>query len=208
MPYSDFTLDAAVRTLGVTVAEADLFPGLVPAAVPDWLPGLLARGTRLALISEKARSEFIVAPLLLAARELTGDRLAIFSGQRLDQDAARGLTGECDFLLTLGPSVPPLQAPLVAVVEAKKNDIEGGLGQCTAQMVAARGVQRRRRPAGPADVRVRHDRGGVAVPPPDGGRGRSARPPVLPGQPARHPGRRPGRRRRRVLIPQAALPRV
>lgn len=31
-----------------------------------------------------------------------------------------------------------LRSPIVAVVEAKKNDIEAGLGQCFAQMVAAR----------------------------------------------------------------------
>ncbi len=150
MAFSEFTLDSAVRSLGVTVGEADLFPGLVPAAVPDWLPGWLARGTRLALISEKARSEFIVVPILLAAKELAGGRLAIFSGQRLDVDAARGLTGECDFLLALGPSVPPLRAPIVAVVEAKKNDVEAGLGQCVAQLVAAREFNAASR--GPAPV--------------------------------------------------------
>jgi len=138
MAFSEFTLESAVRSLGVTVREADLFPGLSPAAVPAWLPGWLARGTRLALISEKARSEFIVVPILLAARELCGDRFAIFSGQRLDVDVARGLSGECDFLLALGPPVPPVRSPIAAVVEAKKNDVEAGLGQCVAQMVAAR----------------------------------------------------------------------
>jgi hypothetical protein len=138
MAFSEFTLESAVRDLGVAVREADLFPALAPAAAPDWLPHLLARGTRLALISEKARSEFIVAPILLAARELSSGRLAIFSGQRLDVDAERGLVGECDFLLALGPAVPPLRSPIAAVVEAKKNDVEGGLGQCIAQMVAAR----------------------------------------------------------------------
>ena len=138
MAFSEFTLDSAVRALGVTVSEADLFPNLIPAVAPDWLPELLARGTRLALISEKSRSEFIVVPILLAAKELSSGRLAIFSGQRLDVDAARGLTGECDFILALGPSVPPLLAPIAAIVEAKKNDVEAGLGQCIAQMVAAR----------------------------------------------------------------------
>ncbi len=137
MAFSEFTLDSAVRSLGVTVSEADLFPNLVPANTPSWLPELLARGTRLALISEKSRSEFIVVPILLAAKELCGGRLAIFSGQRLDVDAARGLTGECDFILALGPSVPPLLAPIAAIVQAKKNDVEAGLGQCIAQMVAA-----------------------------------------------------------------------
>jgi hypothetical protein len=33
---------------------------------------------------------------------------------------------------------PALRAPLLVVVEAKKNDIEEGLAQCAAQMVAAR----------------------------------------------------------------------
>ena len=138
MAYSEFTLDSAVRSLGITVSEADLFPNLVPEVASSWLLDLLARGTRLALISEKSRSKFIVVPILLAAKELCGGRLAIFSGQRLDVDAARGLTGECDFILALGPSVPPLLAPIAAIVEAKKNDVEADLGQCIAQMVAAR----------------------------------------------------------------------
>ncbi len=137
MAFGEFTLDSALKSLGVAVRESNLFPSLIPAAIPAWLPDWLARGTRLALISEKSRSEFIVVPILLAAKELSGGRLAIFSGQRLDVDASRGLTGECDFILALGPSVPPLRSPIAAIVEAKKNDVEGGLGQCVAQMVAA-----------------------------------------------------------------------
>jgi hypothetical protein len=138
MSYSEFTLEAVEQKLGVTTQEADLFPDAPTSSVPDWLPGWLARGTRLALISEKARSEFIVVPILLAARELTGDRFAIFSGLRLDVDVEAGLVGECDFILAVGPALPPLHAPVMTVVEAKKNDVEAGLGQCIAQMVAAR----------------------------------------------------------------------
>jgi len=120
------------------MVEFDLFPALTPGPMPDWLPGWLDRGTRLALISEKARSEFIVVPILLAGRELCGDQLAIYSGQRLDVDPSRGLVGECDFILAIGPAVPPLRAPIATVVEAKNNDIEAGLGPCIAQMAAAR----------------------------------------------------------------------
>jgi hypothetical protein len=148
MSYSDYTLEDVERELAVTPQEADLFPALQISAVPDWLPGWLARGTRLALISEKARSEFIVVPILLAARELTGDQFAIYSGQRLDVEPEKGLAGDCDFILALGPALPPLHAPLITVVEAKKNDIEVGLGQCIAQMVAARLFNQR---AGRAD---------------------------------------------------------
>src|SRR5437763_9292233 len=138
MSYSEFTLEAVERQFGIVTQEAALFPDSPAAQVPDWLPGWLARGTRLALLSEKSRSEFIVVPILLAARELSGDQLAIYSGQRLDVDPEKGLVGECDFILAVGPALPPLHAPVMTVVEAKKNDIEIGLGQCIAQMVAAR----------------------------------------------------------------------
>ena len=78
--------------------------------------------------ARKARSEFIVAPILLAVRELSGGRVAILSGPRLDVDPARRLSGECDFLLSLSDPLPRLRAPLLAVLEAKRNDIEAGLG--------------------------------------------------------------------------------
>src|SRR5262249_44909301 len=119
---------------------ADLFPDLKPLAVPAWLRESLSRGTQggqLALLSEKSRSEFIVAPILLAARELSGDRFVVYSGQRLDVDSDKGLVGECDFILSASDPILPLQAPIVVVVEAKENDVEAGLGQCIAQMVAA-----------------------------------------------------------------------
>lgn len=138
MAYADFTLEEAESTLGVTTEPGDLFPGMVQATVPAWLSDQLARGMELALVSEKARSEFIVAPILLAVREASRSTVSILSGQRLDIDPGRRLVGECDFLLARSQPVPRLRAPLMAVVEAKRNDIDGGLGQCVAQMVASR----------------------------------------------------------------------
>ena len=92
----------------------------------------------MAFFSEKSRSEFIVIPILLAARDLSHNSFTIYSGQRLDVMPEKGLVGECDFILGASPTVPMLQSPLVTIVEAKKNDIEAGLGQCVAQMVGAR----------------------------------------------------------------------
>jgi hypothetical protein len=140
MSFSDFTLESVGRVFGVISRAADLFPELQPVAAPVWLQEALARGAQgiqLSLLSEKSRSEFIVAPILLASRELSGNRFAIYSGQRLDVDPERGLTGECDFILAASDPVLPLQAPIATIVEAKKNDIESGLGQCIAQMIAA-----------------------------------------------------------------------
>ena len=137
MAFTDFTLETVEAELGVTLRPGMLFPTLPETSVPQWLTFGLARGMELALVSEKARSEFIVAPVLLGVRELSGGRISILSGQRLDVDAERRLLGECDFILSLSEPLPRLRAPLVTIVEAKKNDIEAGLGQCIAQMVAA-----------------------------------------------------------------------
>lgn len=139
MAYADFTLESVEAAFGLVAVFGDLFPRLEPEAVPGWLVDLLDRGRRSgAMVSEKARSESLVFPILLAARDLVPGDFSIYSGQRLDVDPARGLSGECDFILARTPPVPRLKAPLATIVEAKRGDIELGLGQCVAQMVAAR----------------------------------------------------------------------
>jgi hypothetical protein len=137
MAYSDFTLDKVRKILGVTFQQENLFETVSDAEVSPWLHEALQRGKQFALLSEKARSEFLVAPILLASRELTGNRFAIYSGERLDVAPEKGLVGECDFILTASPPMPVLEYPIVIILEAKKQDMEGGLGQCAAQMVGA-----------------------------------------------------------------------
>lgn len=144
MTYSDFSLETIDTLLGLNIQRIRLFPTVVPLALPPELRTVLDMGKELALISEKARSEFIVAPILLSLRLLSHNRIAIYSGQRLDVDAARGLVGECDFILTDTPPLPIVQAPIVTILEAKKNDIENGLGQCAAQMVGAAFLNQRK----------------------------------------------------------------
>jgi hypothetical protein len=138
MAYTDFSLDKVEKLLDVTLQTVELFAPLTPLPIPDWLREVLGRGMQLFLLSEKARSEFIVSPILLATRELSHNAITIFSGQRLDVLPEKGLVGECDFILANSPPVPTLRGPLVTLVEAKKNDIELGMGQCIAQMVGAR----------------------------------------------------------------------
>jgi hypothetical protein len=138
MAYNDFALDKVERLLEVALQTVDLFGQLTPLPMPDWLREVLSRGMQLYLQSEKARSEFIVSPILLATRELSHNAVTIFSGQRLDVLPDKGLIGECDFILARSLPVPTLHGPLVTIVEAKKNDIELGMGQCIAQMVGAR----------------------------------------------------------------------
>jgi len=143
MAYSDFSLELVQSLLKLEVNNAALFAHAPSTPLPLWLSQWLERARPFALGSEKARSEFIVAPVLLAVRELALDRVALYSGQRLDSDASQGLVGECDFIITAGPPLPIVQSPLLCVVEAKKNDVESGLGQCAAQMVGAQRLNAR-----------------------------------------------------------------
>ena len=105
---------------------------------PDWLTGMFAHLGPFARRNEKGRSEYLIAPTLLAARALGGDRFGLYTGQAFNVDPAAGLAGECDFLIGDDPAATLLKAPLLTVVEAKKGDVDTGTGQAVAQMIAAR----------------------------------------------------------------------
>jgi hypothetical protein len=138
MYYEDFSIDTVMSGLELEIVSTELFPGLEPVPIQPWLRDLLDRGSHQVLLSEKARSEFIVVPILLACQDLIEGAVTIYSGQRLDVDPARGLVGECDFILSANLPLPGLRAPLVTIVEAKKHDIEAGIWQCIAQMTGAK----------------------------------------------------------------------
>ncbi len=137
MSYTDFDIPKVEKELNLEVVLKKIDWQFQPIAPSVWLLKSLEKGEKNAFVSEKARSEFIVTPILLAAQEISNDEIQIFSGQTLDVDANLGLTGECDFILSKTKPTPILKSPIVALVEAKKNDIELGLGQCIAQMFAS-----------------------------------------------------------------------
>jgi hypothetical protein len=92
---------------------------------------VLARG------SEKARSEWIINPVLTAVRRHLKRQVSLFSGDEFTVDSALGLNGICDFLISRSPTQLEIEAPAIVIVEAKKENLNGGLGQCIAEMVAA-----------------------------------------------------------------------
>jgi hypothetical protein len=64
--------------------------------------------------------------------------IGFFSGVDFTVDDKQGLSGVCDFLFTRSREHSVIVAPVFAVVEAKKEDLKPGLGQCIAELVAAR----------------------------------------------------------------------
>ncbi len=139
MAFRDFTFPQVQHDLGLTVHDADLFSAVPPVTVRDEFVTFLRDGIDLAVANatEKAKSEFIIAPVLLELRRVVGARFALFSGQEWNAAPDRGLNGYCDFLLTKSSSQYILGSPFIAVVEAKNDLILNGLGQCIAAMFAA-----------------------------------------------------------------------
>src|SRR3954447_24853053 len=139
MAFRDFTFPKVQHDLGLTLHDEDLFSAVPPFPVREEFAAFLRDGAALAVANstEKAKSEFIIAPVLLELRRALGSRFFLFSGVEWEADTSRGLNGYCDFILTKGGSQYVLAAPFVAVVEAKNDLIRTGLGQCIAAMYGA-----------------------------------------------------------------------
>jgi hypothetical protein len=152
MAYSDFTLETVMERFELIEVNQSLFENAPSISVSDWLKQSLAIGQDLGLRSgtEKARSEFIVVPILMELSRQNPDQFTIYSGKSLDVDKERGLNGECDFILSKGKASRVIHTPVISLVEAKKQDIDLGLGQCVAQMVGASLFNQRKRQPIPA----------------------------------------------------------
>jgi hypothetical protein len=138
MPYSQFSLSEVQELFNLSITEGvGLFAGLPSTPISDYLQETLNYNISLALAinSEKARSELIIAPVLVELKKLTG--YGLFSGVEFNVDPSQGLAGYVDFLVSRDPEQLFVKAPVVTIVEAKKEDINNGLGQCVATLVAA-----------------------------------------------------------------------
>ena len=140
MAYSNFTLDTALEAFELKeVGAAGIFADSEPVAPSELLTAVLARNIPLAFAvgTEKVKSELIVANVLVELREQLEHRISFFSGIDFNVDPEDGLTGVCDFVVSLSPGQFSLKAPIIILVEAKRDDLTAGLGQCVAEMVAA-----------------------------------------------------------------------
>ena len=140
MSYSDFTLKKVKQKLKIKIVEdRDLFFQIKEIKVSDYLSTTLRYNLPLALAvgTEKARSELIIVNVLLEIRKLLKEKISFFSGINLDVDKEQDLNGFCDFIMSKSPEQFYLNAPLIIIVEAKNENITGGLGQCIAEMFAS-----------------------------------------------------------------------
>jgi hypothetical protein len=140
MAFSDFTLFSIKQKFNLNLIEAPhLFNFVIPLAASKALELTLEENIVLALASntEKARSEMLITPILIELRRKLNNTISLFSGISFNVDQTVGLNGNCDYIISKSPELLILEAPVIILVEAKKEDLNIGLGQCLAEMVAA-----------------------------------------------------------------------
>src|SRR4051812_19438387 len=106
MPFSDFTLRDVLDHFHLTLNDVpDLFADVPEVQPSAFLQSLLQEFLPLALAinTEKARSEFVIAPILADLRRQLNHRISVFSGIEFNVDPAEGLSGFCDFILSASP---------------------------------------------------------------------------------------------------------
>ncbi len=138
MAYEDFSAVELMKKFGVTFKAANLFADVKPISATDWLKLALQKATNLGFGSEKSRSERLVTPILLELNALNNHNFSIYSGVNLDVDDKLGLKGECDFIFSFSRIQDFVMSPIFCITEAKKQDLEQGTIQASAQLIGAK----------------------------------------------------------------------
>ncbi len=81
MAFRDFSFPDVLQALGLTLVEGNLFGEVPPLELPPAFTDWMRSGIDLALAinTEKARSEFIIAPILLELKRLFGAGVGLWS---------------------------------------------------------------------------------------------------------------------------------
>ncbi len=140
MSYSQFDIQGVRVNFDITIIEKiGVFAETLEIAYSNFLTETLRFNSPIALAinSEKSRSEMIIAPILLELKRLYPEKVSLFSGKDFTVDIEKGLNGFCDFLISRSPEQLTIMSPVILIVEAKNENIEAGLGQCMAEMIAA-----------------------------------------------------------------------
>jgi hypothetical protein len=121
MSYSDFDLRKVKRDLGVKLIEKEhLFSEIKSVEISPFLLEILKENVPLAraINTEKARSELIIANILVEIRKILKHQISLFSGIEFNVDKEKGLNGFCDFIISASQEQLTLNRPIITLVES------------------------------------------------------------------------------------------
>lgn len=139
MAYNKFKIEQLQQKLMLHVIKQAWMPdNFKPFGDDILLKNLLQETEGVFLGSEKARSEFIITPVLQALLRKNKNRFSVFSGYEFNIDKKANLNGFCDFILSSVTNSLRMESPAFFVVETKKTDVDdNAIAQCGAEMYAA-----------------------------------------------------------------------
>ncbi len=139
MAYNNFSLQSAIDQFELNLLDSRFCEHLNSVTPPPDFMAIFEQYLPLAqrAKSEKAKSELLVSPILVEVRRSVNNQIELFSGEEFNVDKEQGLNGFCDFLFSKSTVPYIIKAPVIMLVEAKKGELDIGLGQCVAEMVAA-----------------------------------------------------------------------
>lgn len=138
MAYSDFTsVSQLEEQFGLTQRKVRLFPDVAPVTPSSVLQNDLNESAVVPLLTEKAKSEFLIVPVFKELLRRNRHAISIFSGYNFDVAPQQGLVGFCDYLFSTETQSIDIKAPVFCIVEAKNRAVEEGLAQAGASMLAA-----------------------------------------------------------------------
>jgi len=82
---------------------------------------------------EACQEEYVWTPVCITSKPHHG----LVGSYQFNIDPQKGLNGVCDFIISASPKQILITAPIINVVEAKNENIKGGIPQCIAVMYGA-----------------------------------------------------------------------
>src|SRR5579872_981089 len=104
-----------------------LFPDIAPVEPSATLTEILRRGRRSKLTNERARAYRLIDPVISELEVLRPDKISSVPEMHLTIEGMDGLCGNPDFIIS--GSVTSKLIPIIAVIEAKKDDVDAGIPQ-------------------------------------------------------------------------------
>lgn len=138
MTYADLSFQDFREKFGYENRLQELFSSVKSVKASNRLVEELEDADNFRLHSKKAKSEWIVVPILKELCRLNSNFLTVYSGEYLDVDTENGLNGVCDFIIAKDIKTYTISYPLILIVEAPQGDIDLGVSQCAAQMIGAK----------------------------------------------------------------------
>lgn len=136
MSYSNFTIKQVQEDFNLEIVEKlGIFSKIEPSEISEYFAITLEENIPLAVSinTEKARSELLISNVLIEIRKIFDRKISFFSGVEFSID-----NGFCDFIISLSSEQLFIKSPIITLIEAKNENIMSGLGQCVAEMIAAR----------------------------------------------------------------------